>query len=158
MQDPVFAIDQLVEIAIRALSPAVNDTFTALTCLDWISAGLSRISGRELSEHVYRDEEGRVRLIGADWSYPKMTNRAFDKIRQAAHGMPAVMIRILDSLTAVVEATTTATQRGVLLRQGEMVLRSANESVTEQNDLDEIQSRFKRLQECVSMLNAPDPA
>ena len=40
-QDPVFAIDQLVEIAIRALSPAVNDTFTALTCIDWISAGLS---------------------------------------------------------------------------------------------------------------------
>jgi hypothetical protein len=39
-----------------------------------------------------------------------------------------------------------------------MVLRSANESVTEQNDLDEIQSRFNRLQECVSMLNAPDPA
>ncbi len=39
-QDPVFAIDQLVEIAIRALSPAVNDTFTALTCIDWLSAGL----------------------------------------------------------------------------------------------------------------------
>jgi small-conductance mechanosensitive channel len=37
MQDPVFAIDQLVEIAIRALSPAVNDTFTALTCIDWLS-------------------------------------------------------------------------------------------------------------------------
>ena len=43
-QDPVFAIDQLVEIAIRALSAAVNDTFTALTCIDWLSAGLSEIS------------------------------------------------------------------------------------------------------------------
>ena len=39
-QDPTFAIDQLVEIAIRALSPAVNDTFTALTCIDWLSEGL----------------------------------------------------------------------------------------------------------------------
>ena len=55
MQDPVFAIDQLVEIAIRALSPAVNDTFTALTCIDWLAAGLSRISGRTLVEGVYRD-------------------------------------------------------------------------------------------------------
>jgi len=107
MQDPVFAIDQLVEIAIRALSPAVNDTFTALTCLDWISSGLSRISGRDFSERVYRDDEGRIRLIGADWSYPKMVNRAFDKIRQAARGMPAVIIRMLDSLNAVVDATTT---------------------------------------------------
>ena len=47
MQDPVFAIDQLVEIAIRALSPAVNDTFTALTCIDWLSAGLSRLSSSD---------------------------------------------------------------------------------------------------------------
>jgi uncharacterized membrane protein len=54
MQDPVFAIDQLVEIAIRALSPAVNDTFTALTCIDWLAAGLGRVSGRTLEEGIYR--------------------------------------------------------------------------------------------------------
>ena len=153
MQDQVFAIDQLVEIAIRALSPAVNDTYTALTSLDWISSGLSRISGREFSEHVYRDEEGRIRLIGADWSYPKMVNRAFDKIRQASRGMPAVIIRILESLTAVVDATTSAAQREVLLRQGEMVLRSATESVTERHDLDDIEVHFVRLRERVAMLN-----
>ena len=50
MQDPGLRHDQLVEIAIRALSPAVNDTFTALTCMDWLSAGLSRLSGRTLVE------------------------------------------------------------------------------------------------------------
>ena len=58
VQDPVFAIDQLVEIAIRALSAAVNDTFTALTCIDWLSAGLGRVSGRVLDEGVYRDAVG----------------------------------------------------------------------------------------------------
>ena len=86
MQDPVFAIDQLVEIAIRALSPAVNDTFTALTCIDWLSAGLSRVSGRVLAEGVYRDRMGRVRLIESDPSYARMVNRAFDKVRQAGAG------------------------------------------------------------------------
>ena len=45
-QDPTFAIDQLVEIAIRALSPAVNDTFTALTCIDWLSEGLCAVTAR----------------------------------------------------------------------------------------------------------------
>src|SRR6202035_1274829 len=39
-QDLAFAVDQLVEIAIRALSPAVNDTFTAMTCIDWLGASL----------------------------------------------------------------------------------------------------------------------
>jgi uncharacterized membrane protein len=155
-QDPVFAIDQLVEIAIRALSPAVNDTFTALTCLDWISSGLCRLSGRELTERVFRDDEGRVRLIGADWSYPKMVNRAFDKIRQAARGMPAVIIRLLDSLSVVVRATTSAEQREVLMRQGEMVHRSALESVAEPNDLDDIQSHFEVLVRAVTTMNHPD--
>jgi uncharacterized membrane protein len=155
MQDPVFAIDQLVEIAIRALSPAVNDTFTALTCLDWISSGLSRISGRDFTERVYRDDEGRIRLIGANWSYPKMVNRAFDKIRQAARGMPAVIIRILDALESVVDATTSKSQRDVLLRQGEMVLSSAQETVTDQNDLKDIVSRFNRLTDRINARNAP---
>jgi uncharacterized membrane protein len=155
MQDPVFAIDQLVEIAIRALSPAVNDTFTALTCLDWISSGLSRISGRDFTERVYRDDEGRIRLIGADWSYPKMVNRAFDKIRQAARGMPAVIIRMIDSLEAIVDATTSRAQRDVLLRQGEMVVTSAQESVTDQNDLADIMTHFSHLIDRINVRNTP---
>jgi uncharacterized membrane protein len=155
MQDPVFAIDQLVEIAIRALSPAVNDTFTALTCLDWLSSGLSRISSRNLTERVYRDEEGRVRLIAADWSYPKMVNRAYDKIRQAASGMPAVIIRMLDSLRAVADATSTVTQREVLMRQGEMVLRTARDSVTEPYDIEDIESHFASLRERISVMDNP---
>jgi len=63
VQDPVFAIDQLVEIAIRALSPAVNDTFTALTCIDWLSDGLCKISARPSLERIHRDGHGRIRVI-----------------------------------------------------------------------------------------------
>jgi uncharacterized membrane protein len=143
MQDPVFAIDQLVEIAIRALSPAVNDTFTALTCLDWLSAGLSQLSKRELSVNVYRDSEGRIRLIGASWSYDRMVSRTYDKIRQAAVGMPAVLIRILDNLSVVAMATTSQAQRDVLLRQAQMVLKSAQKSVAEENDLSDVVARYQ---------------
>ena len=145
MQDPVFAIDQLVEIAIRALSPAVNDTFTALTCIDWLSAGLSRLSGRTLVEAFYRDGFGRVRLIESDPSYAKMVNRAFDKVRQAARGMPAVIIRMLHALAVVTEQTTSAGQRHILLRQADMILRAAEESVSDADDLEDIRARYRRL-------------
>jgi len=145
MQDPVFAIDQLVEIAIRALSPAVNDTFTALTCIDWLSAGLSKVSSRPLAEGIYRDRFGRVRLIEIDPSYARMVNRAFDKIRQSSAGMPAVIIRMLDSLSAVAFSTVTPEQRDVLLRQAEMILRSAERSVSEPHDLEEIRTRHRRM-------------
>ena len=145
VQDPVFAIDQLVEIAIRALSAAVNDTFTALTCIDWLSAGLGRVSGRVLDEGVYRDAAGNVRLIEFDPSYARMVNRAFDKIRQAARGMPAVLIRLIDSLGSIMLDTTSAEQRVVLRRQADMVLRLAEETVTEPNDLEEIRFRYRRI-------------
>ena len=145
VQDPVFAIDQLAEIAIRALSAAVNDTFTALTCIDWLAAGLSRVSGRLLDEGVYRDHTGRVRLIEFDQSYARMVNRAFDKIRQSARGNPAVLIRLIDSLGSIMLDTTTEAQRTILRKQGDMVLRLAEESVTEPNDLEEIRFRHRRI-------------
>jgi uncharacterized membrane protein len=145
VQDPVFAIDQLVEIAIRALSTAVNDTFTTLTCIDWVAAGLSRVSGRVLDEGVYRDADGRVRLIESDPSYARMVNRAFDKIRQSAAGMPAVLIRIIDSLGSIMLDTTSADQRVVLRRQADMVLRLSEESVQDENDLEEIRFRYRRI-------------
>jgi uncharacterized membrane protein len=156
MQDPVFAIDQLVEIAIRALSPAVNDTFTALTCIDWLAAGLSQVSGRTLEEGVYRDRFGRVRLIESDPSYARMVNRAFDKVRQAATGMPAVIIRMLDALTNVMEQTTSPEQRRVLSRQAEMIFQSAQETVPDANDRDDIEMRFQRVLSRLAIDDAAD--
>jgi uncharacterized membrane protein len=142
-QDPVFAIDQLVEIAIRALSPAVNDTFTALTCIDWLSAGLSDISSRVLEEGVYRGKAGKVRLIEFDPSYDRMVNRSFDKVRQAGGAMPAVVIRMLDALTHIAENTTLDGQRSALSRQAEMIMRGA-EQVQEPNDVADIQRRYRK--------------
>ncbi len=142
-QDPVFAIDQLVEIAIRALSPAVNDTFTALTCIDWLAAGLSRVSSRQLVEGVYRDKLGQIRLIESDPSYSRLVNRAFDKVRQAARGMPAVLIRLLTAIESIMRDTASEEQRAVLLRQAEMILLNAKQSVTDSNDLSDIETRFE---------------
>ncbi len=145
VQDPVFAIDQLVEIAIRALSSAVNDTFTALTCIDWLAAGLGRVSGRVIDEGIYRDSSGEVRLIEFDPSYARMVNRSFDKIRQSAAGMPAVLIRLIDSIGSIILDTTSPEQRAALRRQADMVLRLAEQSVAEPNDLEEIRFRFHRI-------------
>ena len=142
-QDPTFAIDQLVEIAIRALSPAVNDTFTALTCIDWLADGLCKVSTRHFSEGVFRDDSGVVRLIEPDPSYSRMVNRSYDKIRQSGRGMPAVMIRQMDSLTKVLEYTTDPEQRDVLVRQADMILRASEQSIAEPEDLDDVRSRYE---------------
>ncbi|HET7490206.1 MAG TPA: DUF2254 domain-containing protein [Acidimicrobiales bacterium] len=141
-QDLTFAIDQLVEIAIRALSPAVNDTFSALTCIDWLSDGLCKITARWRPAAVHRDRQGYVRVIAARLRYERVVDRAFDTIRQASAGMPAVMIRQLDALAAIMGHTTTADQRAALLDQAAMIQRGCDESVPEPGDRADVRRRY----------------
>ena len=145
VQDPVFAIDQLVEIAIRALSAAVNDTFTALTCIDWLSAGLGRVSGRvarrgRLPRPAGQRPPDRVRPVVRPHGQPRLRQDP-----PVGRGMPAVLIRLIDSLGSIMLDTTSAEQRVVLRRQADMVLRLSEETVTEPNDLEEIRFRYRRL-------------
>jgi len=74
-----------------------------------------------------------------------MVDRAFDKPRQAARGMPAVMIRMMDALSSIAEATTSAEQRRILVRQAEMIFRSSEESVSEPNDREVLRTRYVRM-------------
>ena len=142
VQDLAFAVDQLVEIAIRALSPAVNDTFTALTCIDWLGDSLCKITTRWHPVRLHRDSHGFVRVITAQVSYPGLVERAFEKIRQAGRGMPAVMIRQLEALTNIMEHTTAPEQRQLLLAQAAMIHRASVESVPEPSDLADVQQEY----------------
>ncbi|MGZ4764741.1 MAG: DUF2254 domain-containing protein [Ilumatobacteraceae bacterium] len=141
-QDLSFAIDQLVEIAIRALSPAVNDTFTAITCVDWLSDGLCKITANWNPRLVHRDGRGHVRIIAADVRYERFVERAFDKIRQASRGVPAIMIRQLDALAKILTFAVNDAQRAALLDQAEMILRSSEDSVPEESDRRDVRRRY----------------
>jgi len=82
LQDLRFLIDELVEIAARALSPGVNDPFTALTCLDWLSAGLSDLAMRDLPSHLRVDDEGALRVIAHPVSFEALVDRSFGALAQ----------------------------------------------------------------------------
>jgi uncharacterized membrane protein len=144
-QDVSFGIDQLVEIAIRALSTAVNDTFTALTCIDWIADSLCKVTGHWQPTHIYRDARGAVRLIATQATYERLVQRAFEKIRQAGHGMPAVLIRQLDALAKIMERVTAPEDAQVLLDQAAMIERLGTASVGEEADRADIRRAYQRV-------------
>ena len=144
-QDVSFGIDQLVEIALRALSAAVNDTFTALTCIDWLGENLCKIVTGWHPARVYRDAQGFIRVIAAEPSYERLVQRSFEKIRQSSLGMPAVMIRMLEALARIMAETTTEGQRRVLLEQAAMINRACERSVPEASDRADIQRRYEAI-------------
>ncbi|MGC0314692.1 DUF2254 domain-containing protein [Kitasatospora acidiphila] len=144
-QDVSFGFDQLVEIAIRALSPAVNDTFTALTCIDWLSDCLCRITHGWHPQRVHRDRADRIRVIAYQADYDRLVQRAFEKIRQCSAGMPAVMIRQLDALCRVMEQTAIPRRRQVLMDQGTMIWHCCEASVPEPADREDVLRRYEAL-------------
>ena len=142
-QDVSFGIDQLVEIALRALSAAVNDTFTALTCIDWLGENLCKIVVQWHPARVHRDGRGFIRVIAAEPSYDRLVQRSFEKLRQSSLGQPAVMIRMLDALARIMAETTSEGQRRVLLEQAQMINRACERSVPEASDRADIQRSYE---------------
>jgi len=79
-QDPKYAIRLLVDIAIRALSPAINDPTTAVQALDQIEDLLTRLGQRNLEIGAYRDKAGELRLVLPFPAWDDLIRLAFDEI------------------------------------------------------------------------------
>ena len=153
-QDVSFGFDQLVEIALRALSPAVNDTFTGMTCVDWIADCLCRIAPIWHPHRIRRDAQGDIRVIAFQPSFDRLVERTFDTIRQAAIGMPAIMIRQLDAIAKIIEQVPDRTRRTALIRQAEAIQRSNSATVADPSDRDDVTRHY----EAVMTLIAPAAA
>jgi len=154
-QDISFGFDQLVEIALRALSAAVNDTFTALTCIDWLADCLCRITVGWHPQRIRRDDTGHIRVITHEADFGRLIERAFEKIRQSGEGMPAVMIRQLDALAKIMEQTSHPAMRGNLLHQADMIQRANLRSVREPADRADVTRRYDAV---VALFTQPEAA
>lgn len=109
-QDVEFSIAALVEVALRALSPGLNDPYTAITCIDRLSAGLAVALDTGLPQSVFCDDDAQPRLLIAPATYQGVFNTAFNGIRQDCRGKVAIMIRLLEVLETLAYLTDTNEQ------------------------------------------------
>jgi len=104
-QDHAFGIHELVDIALKALSPGVNDTTTALICLDYLSQILLRLLGRQFPDPV-RTDGRQVRIITQVVSFEDNLSLALDQIRMSAKGNTVIFLRILKLLQTLKSQTS----------------------------------------------------
>ena len=151
-----FGFDQLFRISICALTLAVNDPFTAMTCIDWLGENLCKIVAGWHPARVHRDAQGYIRVITAELADHRLVQRSFEKIRQSSLGMPAVMIRALEALARIMTETTSDGQRLVLLEQAAMIDRASERSVPEAADRADIRRRYEAILTMESKLTASE--
>lgn len=118
-QDAGFVMYQLVEIAVRALSPGINDPHTALTCVDWLGAALRRLTREQMRGGARLAGDRQVRMFVLPVTFDELLTHAFGEIRQYGAGSAAVMIRLLDVLAELADAAASG-QRAALLREVEL--------------------------------------
>ncbi|MEG5160136.1 DUF2254 domain-containing protein [Microcoleus sp. AT3-A2] len=141
-QDVEFPIDQLVEIALRAISPGINDPFTAIRCIDRLSAGLSRLAQRDFPSPYRYDDEDNLRVIVEGVTFEGLVDTAFNQIRQYSKSDVAVTIRLLEAIACIATYTRNSKQRKALRRQAEMILNTSREQISPEQDQKDVQEKY----------------
>ncbi|MFO7907616.1 MAG: DUF2254 family protein, partial [Pirellulaceae bacterium] len=103
-QDASWGIRQIGDIALKGLSPGINDVTTAVMSVDYLGAILVRLASRQFPAS-HRLDQGELRLITRGPSFPSLLAEAFDQIRQNASGNVAVLTRLLQALETIAGQT-----------------------------------------------------
>jgi uncharacterized membrane protein len=140
IQDLETSIRQLVEVALRALSPSINDPFSAMAVVDRLTESLRKIMQRGTSQCVWTDDDGTIRLLAPGSTFADTVEEAFRQVRQHSQNQPAVLIRLVEGLGQLL-AQANATQRRVLQKEIEIILETGRRHIAQKEDLKVLEER-----------------
>lgn len=124
-QDLAYAVQQLVEIAARALSPGINEPFTALLCIDNLNAALRSLAARDAPPPYRRDDTGAVRVVAYPLQFPEVVELSLGMIRRYADGAADIYLGLLRALSDLASALHREADREALLDEVRQVHRDA---------------------------------
>lgn len=143
-QDVEFPINQLAEIAVRSLSPGINDPFTAISCIDWLGVGLSDLAERRIPSPYRYGQSGRLRVITSQTSFRGCMDAAFNMIRQYSRASPAVTIRLLESLAVIAARVRNEEDASSVMKHADMIRRDSEQGQDEFDCMD-IDERYRKV-------------
>ncbi|MBU1565556.1 MAG: DUF2254 domain-containing protein [Proteobacteria bacterium] len=146
--DAAFGIRQIVDMALRALSPSSNDTTTAVMCVDYLTAILARLAPRQIPSS-HRHEEGELRVITIGPTFEDLLGESFDQIRSSAKGNVAIMLRILGALQTIGGLTANPGRRRVLRDHVLWITEMAERTLESAHDRARIETRLAPVREAL---------
>ncbi|MBB1399777.1 DUF2254 domain-containing protein [Pseudoalteromonas sp. SG44-8] len=136
-QDPAFGIRQIEDMAIKALSPGVNDTSTAVMCVDYLTAILARLAGRQFPSR-YRYESQSLRLVVIAPSFEKLLAQAINQIRGNAEGNVVIVKCLLNSLDCIASLTHRRGNLSALDQQVTLIGELSKRSIKCKNEREQV--------------------
>lgn len=143
-QDVEFFVDQLVDVALRALSPGINDPSTAQVAIERLGAALCQLASRDIPSAYRYDAEGRLRVIARPLQFADLADAAFNPIRQYGRTSVPVSIRLLEVMGDIAQCIDREDDRLVLMRHVTMVYRGAAAATSEELDRRDLDERYEQ--------------
>ncbi|MGJ5181116.1 DUF2254 domain-containing protein [Bradyrhizobium oligotrophicum] len=137
-----FAVRQLVEVAVRALSPGINDPHTAITVLDRLGAALCEMQPLRLQTGVWI-KDGKPALVVPHLRYAELVAAMFDMIRQNAADASPVMIRMIEVMIQVASCERDPHRIACVRKHADLVLADAERCIRNPSDLDAVRSHHR---------------
>ena len=131
------------------LSPGVNDTTTAVMCVDYLAAILVRLAARRIAP-PHRLDHGELRVIARGPSFASLLAEAFDQIRQNAAGNVAVLTRLLYALEIIAGQTSNLRRRQALRQQAELIVALAERTIPSPHDRGDAEASMLRLSQVLA--------
>jgi uncharacterized membrane protein len=152
-QDIEAAVSQLVEVALRALSPSINDPFTAIGCADQLGAALCHLAKRKIPSPYRRDSKGTLRVVAYPFTFAEVAAAALGPLRQYSRSSPTVLTHLLEMIAVVLSQAQRPEDREALLRQAELI-RHCGDSWAEAADRETLEDRFRKVLHAYSKRSA----
>jgi uncharacterized membrane protein len=147
--DVEFAVDQLVDIAVRALSSGINDPKTAVRVLDRLGEALCTLSPLPLRNGV-TERKGRVVFQRDTTTYDGLVDAMFNTIRQSASTSTSVLVHLLEILNRVAMCERSPDRIATLARHGKMVFDDGMRTIVNANDRSVLGDRAKTLEQTMA--------
>jgi len=148
-QDPQFLIDELVEIGLRALSPGINDPFTAITSLHWLGAATAELGRRDLRKRIAGEEPEERSVIPLPDDFEHFLDRGFGAMRSAVATSRTATLVMLDTLRNAAAPVQDESRQALLRKQGERLLEQARTALAGP-DLQEVEARHVSFREALA--------
>lgn len=151
-QDIGFGIRQIVDIALKALSPGINDTTTAITCIDFLGIIVGEIAGKQLPEKI-RVKNDKICVIVKANDFQKYVETAFDQIRINGKANQAIFERLIEALVYVAEKANIEERRRLVREQIELVKKFAEQTLQTDYEKQRIQEKLRQTEKILSALS-----
>lgn len=143
--DVLFGIRQLVDIALKALSTAVNDPSTAVNAIDYLDNILVQAAHQGDASERFYDSAGKLRLLAPRPTFVMMLDLAFDQLRQHSSREVTITLRLLDALAEIAQVTQEPTRHAAIWRHVAMISRGVDPHITEPLERAKINERLREI-------------